>query len=190
MKWFRILVLGVLAFACLNGPFLMGQSGGGSVVGTIHDPSGAKASITLTNVETSTSLDTKSSSSGEYVFPLVPVGTYALTVSAPGFERVEQRNVSVGLNKTVEVNEALPVGTATATVQVKGLASQLETTTSQAATTIDQKTFDDLPIALTGAARSVNSVASGSAVPPARTAIPRGTTKARVISPVAASQSQ
>ena len=39
------------------------------------------------------------------------------------------------------------------------MTSQLETTTSQAATTIDQKTFDDLPIAMTGAARSVTSVA-------------------------------
>ena len=162
MKWFRVLVLGVSAFACLNGSFLMAQSGGGSVVGTVHDPSGAvipKADITLTSVDTSAALSYKSSSSGEFVFPLVPVGTYTLTVSASGFERVEQQNISVGLNKTVQVNEALTVGTATATVQVKGLASQLETTTSQAATTIDQKTFDDLPIAMTGAARSVTSVA-------------------------------
>src|SRR3984885_14530550 len=162
MKGFRILVLGVAAFACLNGSFLMGQSGGGSVVGTVHDPSGAvipKADITLTSVDTSATLSTRSSSSGEFVFPLVPVGTYTLAVTASGFERVEQQNINVGLNKTVEVDEALPVGTATATVQVKGLTSQLETSTLQAATTIDQKTFDDLPIALTGGARSVTSVA-------------------------------
>ncbi len=162
MKWFRILVLGVLASACLNGSLLIGQSGGGSVVGTVHDPSGAvipKADITLTRVETSAALSTKSSSSGEYVFPLVPVGTYTLAVSAAGFERVEQQNINVGLNKTVEVNEVLTIGAATATVQVRGLTSQLETTTSQASTTIDQKTFDDLPIAMTGAARSVTSVA-------------------------------
>ena len=109
MKWFRILILGVFAFTCLNGSFLVGQSGGGSVVGTVHDPSGAvipKADVTLTSVETSATLNTKSSSSGEFVFPLVPVGTYTLTVTASGFERVEQQNVNVGLNKTVQVNEA------------------------------------------------------------------------------------
>ena len=162
MKWFRILILEVLAFACLNGSLLIGQSGGGSVVGTVHDPSGAvipKADITLTSVSTSAALNTKSSSSGEYVFPLVAVGTYTLTVSAPGFERVEQQNITVGLNKTVDVNEVLPVGTANTTVKVEALTSQLETTTSQAATTIDQQTFDDLPIAMTGAARSVTSIA-------------------------------
>ena len=162
MKWFRILVLGVSAFACLNGSFLIAQAGGGSVVGSVHDSSGAvvpKADVDLTSTETSQVLNTRSSSSGEFVFPLVQVGTYTLTISAPGFERVQQDNVIVGLSKTVTVNEVLKVGSATATVQVEGLASQLDTTTSQASTTIDQKTFDDLPIALTGGARSVTSVA-------------------------------
>src|ERR1700733_2193869 len=103
MKWFRILILGVLAFSCLNGSLLIGQSGGGSVVGTVHDPSGAvipKADITLTSAEKRAALSQNSSSAGEYVFPLVPVGAYALTVSAAGFERVEQQNITVGLNKT------------------------------------------------------------------------------------------
>jgi len=162
MKLYRILILGVLAFASFSGSFLAGQAGGGSVVGAVHDPSGAvipKANITLTDKETGTSLTTKGSSSGQYVFPLVPVGTYTLTISAPGFEQVEQQDIIVGLNKTVSLDEVLKVGSATSTVQVDALASQLETVTSQAATTIDQQTFDDLPIALTGAARSVTSVA-------------------------------
>jgi hypothetical protein len=131
-------------------------------VGTIHDPSGAavtQAEITLTSNDTGKALGTRSSSSGEYVFPLVPAGTYTLVVSAPGFEQVKQDNVVVGLNKTVDANEILKVGSASATVQVEALTSQLETTTSQAATTIDQQTFDDLPIAMSGGARSVTAVA-------------------------------
>jgi Carboxypeptidase regulatory-like domain len=165
MKLYRILVLGVLAFASLtylNEPILIAQTGGGSVVGSIHDPSGAvvpKADVTLTSNETRAVLATKSSSAGEYVFPLVPVGTYTLKISAAGFEQVEQQNIIVGLNKTVDVDEALQIGASTSTVQVEALVSQLETTTSQAATTIDQSTFDDLPIAMTGAARSVTSIA-------------------------------
>ena len=162
MKWFRILVLGISAFVCLNGSFLPGQTNGGSVVGSVHDPSGAvvpKADVVLTNTETGAVMNTKSSSSGEFVFPLVQVGNYTLAISAPGFERVEQQNVLVGLNKTATLDVVLKVGSASATVQVEGLASQLETTTSQAATTIDQKTFDDLPIAMTGGARSVTAVA-------------------------------
>ena len=162
MRPYRILIFAVLAFVSFRGSALFAQAGGGSVVGTIHDPSGAavpKADLALTSKDTGAALGTKSSSAGEYVFPLVPVGTYTLTISAPGFQQVQQQNVTVGLNKTVNVDETLQVGSASSTVQVEALTSQLETTTSQAATTIDQQTFDDLPIAMTGAARSVTSIA-------------------------------
>jgi hypothetical protein len=141
---------------------LIGQAGGGSLVGLIHDPSGAvvpKADITLTSNDTGAVLHTRSSSSGQFVFPLIPVGTFTLTVTASGFEKVVEQNIIVGLNKTVETDETLTVGSASSTVQVQALTTQLETTTSQASTTIDQKTFDDLPIAMTGSARSVTSVA-------------------------------
>ena len=158
----RILILAVLAVVSSGAFNLFGQAGGGSVVGTIHDPSGAavpNADLVLTSNDTGATLSTKSSSSGEYVFPLVPVGTYTLVIIAPGFAQTQQQNVIVGLNKTVDVNETLKVGAANSTVKVEALTSQLETTTSQAATTIDQQTFDDLPIAMTGAARSVTSIA-------------------------------
>jgi hypothetical protein len=162
MKLDRMLFVGVLVLVGLCGGMLWGQAGGGSVVGSIHDPSGAvipKAEIILTNTETGIAQSTQSTASGEYVFPLVQVGTYTLTVSAAGFEQVVQQNVVVGLNKTITINESLKVGSTSTSVQVEALTSQLETTTSQAATTIDQQTFDDLPIALTGAARSVTAVA-------------------------------
>jgi len=162
MRPYRISILVVLIFVFLRGSALIGQAGGGSVVGTIHDPSGAavpKAEITLTNTDTGASLTTRTSSEGRYVFPLVQVDTYSVTVTVPGFETVEQRNIIVGLNKTVEVSEVLKVGSASSTVEVHGVSSQLETTTSQAATTIDQQTFDDLPIAMSGGARSVTAIA-------------------------------
>jgi hypothetical protein len=162
MKLLRTIVFGVLAFTLLSGHALMGQAGGGSVVGSVHDPSGAvvpKAEVTLTGSDTGAPQSTRTSSSGQFVFPVVQVGTYSLTVAAPGFETLQQANIVVGLNKTVEVDESLKVGSASATVQVLALTSQLETTTSQAATTIDQQTFDDLPIAMSGGARSVTAIA-------------------------------
>lgn len=162
MKLYRVLIFVALVLATLAGFELKGQTGGGSVVGSILDATGAgvpKAEITLTSNQTRASLSTRSSASGEYVFPLVQVGTYSLTVVAPSFDKVVQQNIIVGLNKTVNSDVVLSVGSASTTVQVEALASQLETTTSQASTTIDQQTFDDLPIAMTGSARSVTSIA-------------------------------
>jgi len=162
MKMCRVLAAGLIAYGCFSGSLLLGQAGGGSVVGSIQDSSGAaipRADVTLTSAATGSVLNTKSSSSGQYVFPLVQVGNYTLTVTAAGFQQVQQQNIDVGLNKTVTVDEILKVGSATATVQVEALTTQLETTTSQAATTLDQQTIDDLPIAMTGAARSITSIA-------------------------------
>ncbi len=162
MRLFRISILVVLTFVILRGSGLMGQAGGGSIVGTILDPSGSsvpKAQVTITNNDTGASLTTTTSSRGRYVFPIVQVDTYSVSVAAPGFETDEQQNVIVGLNKTVDVSLVLKVGSATSTVQVLGVSSQLETTTSQAATTIDQQTFDDLPISMTGGPRSVTAIA-------------------------------
>ena len=162
MRLFRISILVVLTFVILRGSGLMAQAGGGSVVGTVTDASGAvvaKAEVTLTNTDTGAALTTRTSSEGRYIFPLVQVDTYSVSITAPGFNTVEQQNIIVGLNQTVEVNGALKVGSAQETVQVLGVSSQLEATTSQAATTIDQQTFDDLPIALTGGPRSVTAIA-------------------------------
>lgn len=162
MKRYQVLFAGVFILIGLDGLRSMGQAGGGSVVGTVNDSSGAavaKAEVTLTNSETGAALTTSTSSEGRYVFPLVQVDTYSLTVVAPGFGMTEQHNIAVALNKTVDVNVVLKVGTATSTIEVQGVSSQLETTTSQAATTIDQQTFDDLPIAMSGGARSVTAVA-------------------------------
>jgi len=162
MRPYRILIFVVLVFVILRGSAMRGQAGGGSVVGTVTDTSGAvvpKAQVTLTNTDTGAALTTTTSSEGRYVFPLVQVDTYSVTVTAAGFETVEQQNILVGLNKTVDVSEVLKVGSTSATVQVQGVSTQLETTTSQAATTIDQQTFDDLPIALTGGPRSVTAIA-------------------------------
>ena len=41
MRLFRISILVVLTFVILRGSGLMDQAGGGSVVGTVTDPSGA-----------------------------------------------------------------------------------------------------------------------------------------------------
>jgi hypothetical protein len=138
--------------------------GGGSVVGTVQDPSGAvipQATVSLTSDQTGTTLTTTTSSAGQYVFPVVPVGQYNLTVSATGFQKTVIQNLIMALNKTVTQDVTLRLATTGTTVEVSATASivQLEPHTAQASTTIDQNTYASLPIALNGAARSPTIVA-------------------------------
>ncbi len=153
-------------FCCvLVTPLLWGQNvAGGSIVGTVQDPSGAvlpQAAVSLTSSQTGTTLNTTTSSAGQYVFPVVPVGQYNLTVSATGFRKAVIQNLIVALSKTITQDVTLQLAAAGTTVEVSASASavQLEPHTSQASTTIDQSTYASLPIALNGAARSPTIVA-------------------------------
>ena len=145
-----------LAFALTQS--LLGQStGGGSVTGTVQDPSGAlvpNASLTLTNNETKVALTTTSSSAGQFVFPVVPAGQYTLTAAAPGFSQSAITDVIARLNQTTTITVDLKVGGTGTTVEVKASLVRLDSATAQGSTGFDQKTYADLPLALTGAPRS------------------------------------
>src|SRR5579884_4468906 len=98
----------VLLMVALGGSqLLFSQStGGGSVTGLVQDPSGAMvpdASITLASSATGVTLATKSSSAGQFVFPVVPASEYTLTVSAKGFSQSVVNGVIVRLGQTTNV---------------------------------------------------------------------------------------
>src|SRR5215472_4426161 len=160
----RYLILLLCAPVLAEAPILlMGQmAGGGTIVGTIQDPTRALipgAEVSIANTQTGTVLRTTTSSAGQYVFPVVPVGTYTMTITAKGFEQAEITQVVVLLNKTLTEDVTLHLGATSTKVEVSASVVQLEAHTSQAATTIDQTTYTSLPIALNGAARSPTIVA-------------------------------
>src|SRR5579862_9558166 len=66
-----------------------GAQAGGSVSGTIKDPSGGVvpgATVTLTNAGLGNQFTGTSDGQGVYAFPNVPVGRYDLTVELDGFK--------------------------------------------------------------------------------------------------------
>lgn len=81
----------VLIFALtLVGVPLRAQTGQGVVTGTILDAQGAvipRAEVTLTNEGTNISETRTTGTDGLYRFPLVPPGTYTVTVTASNFEK-------------------------------------------------------------------------------------------------------
>jgi hypothetical protein len=151
-----ILSVSLLAF-CLV-PSLPAQSSlGGSINGTVTDLSGAAisgASVQLANEGTGVVTPTATTSAGQFVFPVTPVGDYTITVSAEGFSQSIIKGISVVPNKATTQNVVLKVGAATQSVQVTASGVQLETETAQQATGFDQATYADLPLALAGAPRA------------------------------------
>src|SRR5437867_11121044 len=70
----------------------------GTLRGTVEDPSGAVVSgveVTVTNQATGVKQNTQTTSTGEYVFPHLLVGTYTVELNAKGFSNYSQKDVEV-----------------------------------------------------------------------------------------------
>jgi hypothetical protein len=132
----------------------MAQSTSGNIAGVVYDPSGAtvpNASIAAKNEATGVESSARSTSSGQFRFENLPVGSYTLSVSASGFSRVELTGIQLPLNQTVTSNVALQVEKASTTVEVSAAPAAIDTTTAQVETTFEGRQLQELPIASVGA---------------------------------------
>ena len=89
------------------------MAGTGAISGTVTDASGAvipNATVTAIAVDTNVKTVRSSTGAGDYnITPLTP-GVYTVIVTAPGFEKFVQENVTVDALTTVAVNIKLAVG--------------------------------------------------------------------------------
>ena len=139
----------VLVSSLMMVPSAYAQTAGqASVQGTVSDATGAvvpNASITFTNTDTGTVRTTTTDGSGLYSLPNVPVGSYSLTVAAPGFQGYTQKGtLEVGNN--VQINASLTVGSSSEHIEVQATGAALETETSSFKQVIDQQRITELPL--------------------------------------------
>jgi hypothetical protein len=121
----------------------------GVITGTIFDATGAvvpKAEVTITNEGTNISETRTTGTDGAYLFPLVPPGTYTVTVVASGFKQHITRGVTVEASKTVPLNVTLTVGAATTAVEVTTRGLLVQTATSDLASTVNRSAVEGLPL--------------------------------------------
>src|SRR5579871_6691954 len=98
--------------------------------GTLKDASGAvvaKANVTLTNTGTNFSRTIASGPDGAYLFTLVPIGTYRLTVEQTGFRKYVRDGIVLNVNQNAKLDVALQIGAASQVVEVSGDVTQVDT---------------------------------------------------------------
>ncbi len=147
----RWIAAAALLFAACLAAFAQVVSG--DLTGTIYDATGAtvpNATIVAKNTATGIETATKSTTTGEYRLANLPIGTYTLTVTAPGFSAVKVNDVSVELNRVATANVTLQVGASTETVDVSAAAPAVDTTTAHVSNSFETKEVMDLPSASTG----------------------------------------
>src|SRR5262249_48705927 len=88
----------------------------GSVVGEVHDDSGASvpgADVTIVQDETNWTRQGVSGAGGLATFATVPPGTFTIKVSLSGFKEYVATGVKVTQNDTIRVTSTLVVGQVT-----------------------------------------------------------------------------
>ncbi|HWT88480.1 MAG TPA: carboxypeptidase-like regulatory domain-containing protein, partial [Candidatus Angelobacter sp.] len=96
-----------------------GQSVRGVLAGTVMDSSGAAiagASVQAKNHDTGVVSTTASTSVGVYRFVELPLGTYDITASAPGFKNAVLTGVQVQIQNVTALDITLQVGQRTESV--------------------------------------------------------------------------
>ena len=121
----------------------------GQIVGTITDPSKAavaSATVTVTNEATGVARTVKTTAEGDYVVPLLPPGTYSVTVEAPGFKTQTSPGILVQVASTATVNIRLQLGGSTEKVIVEASAEILQTESAANGGVVNDRTVPALPL--------------------------------------------
>jgi len=124
-------------------------TGSGSIQGTVSDPSGAlipEASVKLVETSTQVTLTTKTSSGGAYAFPNINVGTYSVTVTAPGFETYTSTGNVLEVGSSIAVNATMTVGSTDVKVEVHTEGAALQTEDASFKQTVDSTELTEMPL--------------------------------------------
>jgi hypothetical protein len=131
-------------------PVLRAQTAGeGEITGSVTDSSGAVvpgATVTATNTATDVSTERTSSSAGLYTIAPLPVGIYSVTVTAKGFKKLDQKNLSVDALNPLAYNPVLAVGAASDTVTVTDAPPVLDTESAVLGAVMENQDYSNLPI--------------------------------------------
>ena len=121
----------------------------GAVVGTVTDPSGAVvagATVEVTDVQTGTTTEVKTDSTGFYRALHLQFGTYRVTISAQGFSKTVLEGIPVTVNNTTRADAKLQTGQVRETVDVTEIPPLVDTEQGRLAGTVDSQEVQNLPL--------------------------------------------
>ncbi len=133
------------------------QLGLGQLVGTVRDPSGGVipgADVVAVEVDTGVESRVITTSSGQYAFLNLSVGTYTVRASLAGFQTVEQADLRVFVGQALTRDFELPVGDVTQVVTVTAELVTEDTTSTTTGQTRLSEELVDLPLQVAGGRRN------------------------------------
>ncbi len=117
--------------------------------GTVTDPAGAvipNVQVTATNQQTGVKFTTTSQANGDYRFQQLPIGTYNISASAPGFKGFSATGITLNIDQEYVELVKLTVGDTSQNVEVQADPVQVNTTDMQLGNVVDHAQIVELPL--------------------------------------------
>src|SRR5690349_17091537 len=138
-------------FLALIGQALAQGGATGAITGTVLDPSGAvvaNADVHIINQDTGAVARTaRTDGTGSFVVPLLPVGTYTVTVTSSGFQEAKIPDIAVRVTETTRMTAKLRTLAVQEKIEVQAQVQRVETTDPTTGQAIESRTIRDLPLA-------------------------------------------
>ncbi len=161
----RLVFLFAATAVCAGIAFGQAQSNAADLQGVVRDPNGATvkgATVTARNLGTNISRTATTNDEGAYQLINLPPGAYEVAAAAQGFSKAVIPSVTLTVGQRAELDIPLQVGALTGVVTVDSAGVALvETASTTVASTINQKSIENLPInerSATGFALTISTV--------------------------------
>ncbi|MCX6625867.1 MAG: carboxypeptidase regulatory-like domain-containing protein [Acidobacteria bacterium] len=139
----------ILSSAFLLSLTVWGQSGSGTIAGSVRDATEApvpNAAVSVLNQDTGVRLSTITNEAGLYRFGALVPGAYKIEVAAEGFDRLNLEGAVLQVSQTIAIDLVLQVGQRSETVSVTEQAPLVESQTSNVNQTINRQMLAGLPL--------------------------------------------
>ena len=150
MRLVRLLSLVVAAVIASAAPLLaQSQAINGAIEGTIKDSSGAVlpgVTVVIRSVDTGAERTVVTNADGFFRAPLLPLGTFRVSVSLEGFKAIEQTGVEVRAGSNVVLNFNLEVGAVSEVVSVTADAPVVDLGKTDVGRTLNERELRNLPL--------------------------------------------
>jgi len=137
------------AIAAVSALAAFAQTDSTQILGLVTDPTGAVisgATVTAKRVATGDVRSTTSNETGNYIFPLLNIGEYEVTVTAPGFKSEVRTGIVLQLQQKARLDFALQVGQQVERVEVAANAPLLRTEDATLGSVVENKRIVELPL--------------------------------------------
>ena len=133
----------------------------GTILGTIHDSSGAAVAgvnVVITESAKGTSTQYVTDQNGEYSAQFLIPGTYSVSASKEGFKRSVSNSVVLDVDQKARVDVTLEIGQVSQTLEVTASAPLVRSESAELGEIVGQRQVQDLPLNGRNFAQLVNLV--------------------------------